>query len=73
MGDRPALTYHHDAALFRDALRFTSAATHFSERLVEKDYHCSLILVDLRRKDGKEHRYWSVVENVRVSPKATTA
>lgn len=47
MGDRPALMYHHDAALFRDALRFTSAATHFSERLVEKDYHCSLILVDL--------------------------
>ena len=34
MGDPPVLTYHHDAALFRDALRFTSAATGFSETLV---------------------------------------
>ena len=47
MGDPPALAYHRDAALFRDALRFTSAATRFSERLVEKDYYCSLILADL--------------------------
>lgn len=47
MGDPPVLTYHHDAALFRDALRFTSAATGFSETLVEKDYYCSLILLDL--------------------------
>ncbi len=44
--------YHHDAALFRDALRFTSAATGFSERLVEKDYYCSLILADLRTLGG---------------------
>ena len=48
MNDPPALAYHHDAELFRNALRFTSAATRFSERLVEKDYYCSLILIDLR-------------------------
>lgn len=47
MGEPPLLAYHRDAVLFRDALRFTSAATGFSERLVEKDYYCSLILVDL--------------------------
>ncbi|MXZ70806.1 MAG: nucleotidyl transferase AbiEii/AbiGii toxin family protein [Acidobacteria bacterium] len=46
MSDPP--DYHHDAALFRDALRFTAATTGFGERLVEKDYYCSLILADLR-------------------------
>ncbi len=46
MNDPPG--YHHDAVLFRDALRFTAAATGFSQRLVEKDYYCSLILADLR-------------------------
>ena len=43
----PHIDYHLDTALFRDALRFTSAKTGFSERLIEKDYYCSVALADL--------------------------
>ena len=43
----PRIDYHLDTALFRDALRFTSAKTLFSERLIEKDYYCSVALADL--------------------------
>ena len=46
MADRP-IGYHEDAELFRDALRFTAAETSFSERLIEKDYYCSVALADL--------------------------
>ncbi len=46
MADRPA-GYHEDAELFRDALRFTATETGFSERLIEKDYYCSVALADL--------------------------
>jgi predicted nucleotidyltransferase component of viral defense system len=43
--------YHEDSQLFRDALRFTAAQTEFSERLIEKDYYCTLVLADLH--EGK--------------------
>ena len=46
MADWPT-GYHDDAELFRDALRFTAAETSFSERLIEKDYFCSVALADL--------------------------
>lgn len=35
---------HNDHDYFREAIRFTSAETEFSERLIEKDYYCSIIL-----------------------------
>jgi predicted nucleotidyltransferase component of viral defense system len=43
----PSAVYHEDAELFRDALRFTATETQFSERLIEKDYYCSVALADL--------------------------
>ncbi len=42
----PRLNFHDDADLFRDALRFTATETGFSERLIEKDYYCSVVLAD---------------------------
>ena len=46
MPDLP-INYHEDAPLFRDAIRFTAAETGFSERLIEKDYYCTVALADL--------------------------
>lgn len=43
--------YHDDASLFRAALSFTAAETGFSERLIEKDYYCSVALADLCTSD----------------------
>lgn len=42
-----AINYDQDAGLFRDAIRFTASETGFSERLVEKDYFCTVALADL--------------------------
>lgn len=39
--------YHLDEPLFRDAIRYTAAETGFSERLLEKDYFCTLALAYL--------------------------
>ena len=39
--------YHQDARRFRDALTHTASGTGFSERLIEKDYFCSILLEDL--------------------------
>jgi predicted nucleotidyltransferase component of viral defense system len=39
--------YHEDVDLFRDAVSFTQSKTGFSERLIEKDYFCSVVLDDL--------------------------
>ena len=36
--------YHEDAALFREAVRFTAAQTGFPAGLIEKDYFCTLML-----------------------------
>lgn len=41
------INYHEDAELFRDAIRFTASESGFSERLVEKDYFCTVALADL--------------------------
>ena len=38
------LSIHEDEALFREAIRYTSAKTGMSELLVEKDYFCSILL-----------------------------
>jgi len=43
--DRP---YHGEQRRFRAALTRTAIATGFSERLIEKDYYCSLLLKDLQ-------------------------
>jgi predicted nucleotidyltransferase component of viral defense system len=45
------LVYHEDVDLFRAALGFTAAETEFSERLIEKDYFCTVALADLARTD----------------------
>jgi predicted nucleotidyltransferase component of viral defense system len=39
--------YHQDPGRFRDALTRTASETGFSERLIEKDYYCSVLLKDL--------------------------
>jgi predicted nucleotidyltransferase component of viral defense system len=48
------IEYHRDAALFGAALGFTAAQTGFSERLIEKDYFCSVALADLCASDDTE-------------------
>lgn len=48
------IDYHRDADLFRAALGFTAAQTGFSERLIEKDYYCSVALADLCTADDTE-------------------
>jgi predicted nucleotidyltransferase component of viral defense system len=48
MSDKQAGRWYHDDPLrFRDALAFTEAQSGFNSRLIEKDYHCSLLLHDL--------------------------
>jgi predicted nucleotidyltransferase component of viral defense system len=42
-----AIRIHEDPDLFREALRFTAAETGFPQRLIEKDYFCSVILEHL--------------------------
>ncbi|MDZ7619619.1 MAG: nucleotidyl transferase AbiEii/AbiGii toxin family protein [Patescibacteria group bacterium] len=41
------LPLHESPDAFREALSFTAAESGFSQRLIEKDYYCSLILGDL--------------------------
>ena len=38
---------HHDTELFREAVQYTAAITGFTQRLVEKDYFCSVVLAYL--------------------------
>jgi predicted nucleotidyltransferase component of viral defense system len=45
--------YHEDARRFREALLFTASETGFSERLIEKDYVCSVLLKDLEALFGQ--------------------
>jgi len=42
----PFQRLHENPDAFREALSFTEAACGFSQRLIEKDYYCSLILAD---------------------------
>lgn len=50
--DVPAIGVHEDAALFREAIQFTSAETGFIPRLIEKDYFCTVLLQHLLRRDA---------------------
>jgi predicted nucleotidyltransferase component of viral defense system len=50
----PAINAHEDAALFRDAVRFTAEESGFIPRLIEKDYFCTLLLDYLSRASGAE-------------------
>ena len=50
----PAINAHEDAALFRDAVRFTAEESGFMPRLIEKDYFCTLLLDYLSRAGGAE-------------------
>ena len=45
--DAATEAYHKDTRRFRAALMHTASATGFSERLIEKDYYCSVLLEDL--------------------------
>lgn len=38
------LRFHEDAEVFRELLTSTAAATEFLVRLIEKDYHCTVLL-----------------------------
>jgi predicted nucleotidyltransferase component of viral defense system len=49
MSDESAATYYHDdPERFRDGLTHTASNTGFSERLIEKDYYCSVLLSDFQ-------------------------
>lgn len=50
----PAIRAHDDAALFRDAVRFTAEESGFVPRLIEKDYFCTLLLDYLSAAVGGE-------------------
>ena len=50
--ESPAIRYHEDVDLFREAVNFTAAETAFSARLIEKDYFCSVLLEYLAVTDG---------------------
>ena len=42
------LQLHETPDDFRQALSFTEAESGFAQRLIEKDYYCSLILADFK-------------------------
>jgi len=47
MSEPPPLRTHHDPALFREAVNYTTAATGFPSSLIEKDYFCTVLLQHL--------------------------
>src|ERR1044072_3344911 len=50
--ESPAINAHEDAALFREAVQFTAAETGFVQRLIEKDYFCTVLLSYLFKSAG---------------------
>lgn len=50
--DRPIPRVHGDVVFFREAVAFTAAQTAFSQRLVEKDYFCTVLLAYLASAKG---------------------
>jgi len=50
--DLPPIRFHEDNVLFREAVNFTAAHTGFAERLIEKDYFCTLVLAHLMPVSG---------------------
>ncbi len=53
MNDEATRAYHEDPGQFRDALMLTASETGFSQRLIEKDYYCSVLLNDLTALYGQ--------------------
>ena len=47
MPESPPIRTHQDPALFREAVNYTTAATGFPSRLIEKDYFCTVLLQHL--------------------------
>ena len=47
MAKDDSLDYHERPDAFRQAIDFTEASLRFNARLVEKDYYCSLVLLEL--------------------------
>jgi len=45
--EAPPIRLHQDPALFREAVTYTAAETGFSQRLIEKDYFCTVLLQHL--------------------------
>jgi len=54
MSKAEPISTHDDAALFRDAVRFTAEESGFAPRLIEKDYFCTLLLDYLSTAVGGE-------------------
>ncbi|MBT3198878.1 MAG: nucleotidyl transferase AbiEii/AbiGii toxin family protein [Phycisphaerales bacterium] len=52
MPDHTEWNLHHDTALFREAVNFTTARTGFNPRLIEKDYFCTVVLAYLADRGG---------------------
>lgn len=52
MTDPTGLNLHQDEALFREAVSFTAARTGFTQRLIEKDYFCAVLLAYLAEHGG---------------------
>ncbi len=50
----PPIQLHEDSDLFRESVNFTSAQTAFAERLIEKDYFCTVLLAYLTRAAGQD-------------------
>ena len=44
------MTFHEDAALFRESVAYSAAETGFTARLIEKDYFCSVLLAYLSKR-----------------------
>ncbi len=50
MADPAPPTIHRDPELFGEAVRFTAATTGFGERLIVKDYFCTVLLAELAQR-----------------------
>jgi predicted nucleotidyltransferase component of viral defense system len=53
MSDEVSRAFHEDPGRFREALMLTASETGFSERLIEKDYYCSVLLKDMAALFGQ--------------------
>ena len=51
--DNQFVLLHDDPDLFREAVNFTAAETHFLPRLIEKDYFCTALLAYLSSADDR--------------------
>jgi len=51
MDDKALIRLHEDEDWFRSAIAYTASRTGFPERLIEKDYYCSLVLAYLFERE----------------------